>query len=203
MTSKVFRSTVLASAAAAACFVGLAPSMASAQPRGQAYDDRGQYYYDGCSREKTDRAVVGGAIGAIGGALVGNSLVNKRRDNGGGALIGGLLGGFAGASIGASGAACTPERRQYVVQSAPPPPPPVVRYAPPPPPARPPVYQERYDYRDAPYGYQDDYDARYAQAPSQPPCTYIEDSVRMPNGATARRMVHVCMDSRGQYQIVD
>ena len=42
MTSKFFRSTVLASAAAAACFVGLAPSMASAQPRGQAYDDRGQ-----------------------------------------------------------------------------------------------------------------------------------------------------------------
>ena len=23
------------------------------------------------------------------------------------------------------------------------------------------------------------------------------------DGATARRMVHVCMDSRGQYQIVD
>jgi hypothetical protein len=206
MTRKTFKSAVLGTAAAAMAAAALAPSLAAAQPRyqdGAAWDENGQYYYDGCARDTTNRTITGGLIGAGAGAIIGNSLVDKRRDHGSGAVMGGILGAFAGAAIGGGTAACQPQPRPVVVQ-APPPPRVAQRYAPPPPPvSRPPVYEDRYAYRDAPYGYRDDPDYRYAPVPSEPPCTYIEDSVRMPNGSMARRMVHVCMDSRGQYQIVD
>src|SRR5689334_222276 len=103
MTTKVFKSAILTTAAAALAAATLAPSLAAAQQQyGRAYDQNGQYYYDGCSREQSDRAVVGGATGALAGAIIGNSLVNKRRDNGQGALVGGLVGAIAGAAIGQS-----------------------------------------------------------------------------------------------------
>jgi hypothetical protein len=210
MTIQFFKSAMLSTAAALA-LACLAPGMASAQsqykpPYGTSYDQSGQYYYDGCSRDTTNRAVVGGAVGAGAGAIIGNSMVNKRHDSGQGALIGGLLGAVIGASVGSSTAACTPEPKQVVVQAPPPPPPSrdvrVYRSAPPPPAAPPP-----YAYNDRSYdqGYRDDYDYRSAPPPpaAKPECTYIEDAVRMPNGAMAKRMVHVCEDRNGEYQIVD
>src|SRR5262245_54850728 len=123
MTRKIFKSAALATVAALAV-TSLAPSIAAAQPRyapdyGTAYDQGGQYYYDGCQRDTNNRAITGGVIGAGAGALIGNSLVNKRRDNGGGALIGGLLGAFAGAAIGESTAACQPAPKPVVVHAPP------------------------------------------------------------------------------------
>ncbi len=206
MTTQFFKSAILSTAAAAMAAVSLAPGMALAQsqynpPYGTSYDQSGQYYYDGCSRDKTNRAVTGGVIGAGAGAIIGNSLVNKRRDSGQGALFGGLLGAMVGASVGSSTAACTPEPKPVQVQAPPPPPPSrAYSYAPPPPPA--PAYDPRYD--DQRYDYRDDVD--YRSAPpraAKPQCTYVEDAVKMPNGAISKRMVHVCQDRNGDYQIVD
>jgi hypothetical protein len=203
--TKTLKTAILTTAALALAAASFTPGMASAQsqykpPYGTSYDQSGQYYYDGCARDTTNRAVTGGAIGAGAGAIIGNSLVNKRRDSGQGALFGGLMGAMIGASIGSSTAACTPEPKPRVDYAPPPRPrqPTRIYRAPPPPPA-PPVYA--YDDR----GYERDYDYRSAPPPvaAKPQCTYIEDAVKMPSGAISKRMVHVCRDSNGEYQIVD
>ncbi len=200
MTNKLFKTAILATTAAAFVAATMVPELASAQSRytpsyGTSYDESGQYYYDGCARDQTNRAVVGGATGAVAGAVIGNSLVNKRRDSGGGAIVGGVLGALIGSSIGQSTAACQPEPKPQVVVAPPRQPQRTYRYAPPPAP----VYEDRR------YSYNDDYDQSYAPPPppaAKPQCTYVEDAIRMPDGALSKRMVRVCQDSNGQYQIV-
>ena len=50
------------------------------------------------------------------------------------------------------------------------------------------------------YGYaQPSYD--YGRPPLA--CTYAESPIRMPDGRTQKRMVQVCPDSQGRYQIVE
>ncbi len=88
-------------------------------------------------------AVAGGALGALGGAIIGNN--SGHRNAGQGALIGGLLGAIAGGTLGNSAdhehGTVYRSREEatttYIVQQPPPlpPPPQVVVVAPPPPPA--------------------------------------------------------------------
>ena len=50
------------------------------------------------------------------------------------------------------------------------------------------------------YGYaQPSYD--YGRPPLA--CTYVESPIRMPDGRTQKRMVQVCPDNQGRYQIVE
>lgn len=210
MNTKVLKRAALTAGAGAMALAALAPGAALAQYRttpsyGQAYDQQGQYYYDGCARSEANRAVVGGLIGAVAGAAIGNNTGSPRR-NDENALIGGLLGAAAGASIGKGTAACTPESRVYNSYSYGPsydygynapynygygygydytPPPP-------PPPTRAPQYG---------YGYGSGYDYGYGNRYG-PNCQLIEDTVRLPDGRTQRRLVQACRDSSGRYQIV-
>ncbi len=103
-----------------------APGAASAQQ--SAYDEQTGTYYNPCQRDKTDREVAGGVLGAIGGAVLGSNLAHGGGRTGG-ALIGGAVGAAGGAAVGGATAACDPN--QYNQTSGPPP-----------------AYDDRYD---APY----------------------------------------------------
>ena len=190
------RRVTLAVAAAAAA-LSAAPVAAHAQSY-SSYDRNGQYYYDGCRRDRNSRAVAGGVIGGLAGMAAGNNLSDRRSHRREGAVAGALLGALAGSAIGRSTAGCEPEyrpRQTYSYNN----------------------YSGGYAYTpDYSYGYQDDdyYYDRYARSydyarPSydygRPPlaCTYAESPVRMPDGRTQKRMVQVCPDSRGDYQIVE
>lgn len=187
----------LAVAGVAAAIAGF-PVAAQAQSYGSAYDSNGQYYYDGCRRDQNGRAVVGGVLGALTGMALGNNSSDRRGRRHDGAAIGTVVGAIAGASIGKSTAACTPQPSYSNYNS----------------------YNNGYAYTPSyntgpSYAYQEDYYDRYAAAPVQayappaydygrPPlaCTYAESPVRMPDGRTQSRMVQVCPDAQGRYQIV-
>lgn len=208
-----FRSTfakgALGSVAGLAALTAAAsvPTAAAAQPYG--------YSYDPCRREQTNRGTAGALIGgALGAAIGSNAAARKNRTEG--ALLGGAVGAVAGATVGNNSAACRsgydtgyypgPDRgysngyygdRDY---------------------DRPYDLEDRYrgsGYYGSGYGYEDDYDdygyaygyggqrLRITQRAGADGCTLAESPVYMPDGRTVTRMVRVCMDSRGRYQVVD
>jgi hypothetical protein len=161
-----------AAAAAAMILAGgiAAPAFAQSAPN---YGPNGTYY-DPCQRDKTQRQVAGGILGAIGGAVLGSNLAHGGgRD--GGALIGGALGAAGGAAVGGATAAC---------DSAPPPPPPAYAAAYPPPPP-PPVDERRYD------------DGRYADRGGD--CAMVEGRVYFPDGTIEHDQVHACRGDDGHW----
>jgi hypothetical protein len=195
----------LATAAAATAFVAIAPTVAAAQSYGyNSYDSRGGYAYDGCRREQNSRGTLGALAGAAAGIALGNNVSRDRSSRRNAAAVGGVLGAVIGSQIGKNGAACTPGYETsydsgYYDRS----------YAPPPAPA--------YGYYDRPTQgyYYDRYQERYAQsdayardyaAPSYSDtnsrCTYVESPIYMPDGRTEKRMVQVCPDRNGRYQVV-
>ncbi len=200
MTLKLFKATAMTTVAAAMAFSAAIPAAALAQSKDQppapAYDKQQDPYYDSCAQQQDKRALVGGATGAVAGAVIGHNVQGYKRDRSGNTIVGGVLGAIAGAVVGSATTKCDQTYADAPPPPAPPPPPKrAYRYAPPPPPRE-------------PY-----YDNRYAYAPPAPPapppppqakpqCTYVEDAVRMPDGGISKRMVHVCQDSNGQYQIV-
>jgi hypothetical protein len=176
------RSTIarggFAAAVAAMILAGAvaAPQAASAQP--SAYDSDAGTYYNPCQRDKTNREVAGGVLGAIGGAVIGSNLAHGGgRD--GGALIGGALGAAGGAAVGGATAACDPDP-YYPTNGAPPPPPPGYgdRYGQP--------YDQRYDDRDA---------ARH--------CAMVESRVYFPDGSVERDQVQACRDHAGHWYVAE
>jgi hypothetical protein len=198
------RQAALAACAAVLAGVALVPAAAHAQQYGSAYDQRGQYYYDGCRRETNGRTAVGAILGGIAGMALGNNITNDRfvdrrgrvHDNDTGAAVGAIAGAIAGGSIGRGSAACVPE----------------------------PLPQQRYSYNDG-YSYTPDYSRtpryddyyydRYQSEPAYAPpayddygyggrgCRMVESRIRMPDGRPQTRMVRACPDSQGRYQIVD
>ena len=199
-TTKTLRCTVLAVAGAATALAALAPTVASAQSYGaQPYDNQNGYY-DACRRDQNQRAVVGGLLGAVAGMALGNNSSDRRYRRHDNAALGTVIGGVAGAGIGASTAGCTPAPRQQTYYA----PAPAYSYADPRYDQR--DYYDRYAYAPPAQSYApppayDDYD----YAPQRPPlaCTYVESPVRMPDGRSQKRMVQVCPDSQGRYQIVE
>lgn len=199
MTQSNFSKGVLASlAAVTALTAGVsAPTFASAQ----GYYDRG-YAYDPCQRERTNRGVGAGIIGALAGAAIGSNVAarNARTE---GAVLGGVVGAVGGSAIGRSSAAC---ERGYTTA-------PRTSY-----------YQERdHGYYDNRYGDRYSYERnRYAPAYSdyaydgrgnsyvvtdRPPtadgCTLAESPIYLPDGRVQKRFVRVCADASGRYQVVD
>jgi hypothetical protein len=163
-----------AAAVAAMALTGAiaAPQAASAQST--AYDARTGTYYDPCRRDKTNREIAGGVLGAIGGAVIGSNLAHGGgRD--GGAVIGGVVGAAGGAAVGGATAACDSDH--YYRTSAPPPPPP------------PPAYDDRYGqrYEDRDYGHR---------------CAMVESRTYFPDGTIEREQVQACRD-HGQWRVVD
>lgn len=183
------------------------PSFAAAQP---GYYGGGSY--DPCRREATGRGTMGGLLGgAIGAAIGANAAAKNARTEG--ALLGGALGAAVGAGVGNKSAACSDGyRSQSYYRSG----------------YRDYGYNNRSDYytdryRDGRYGgdrYYDDgyaqrssnygyaYDRRggrynVAQRPGADGCTLAEAPIYLPDGRTQNRFVRVCMDSNGEYQVVD
>jgi hypothetical protein len=213
----------------AAMLTAFAPVAASAQPAydqrapygQQAYDRQRLYYYNGCERSQNGRSIGGGALGAIGGAVLGGNVASRKvRDEG--AILGGVVGAIVGSQIGKSTAACNPR------QGGPAPTNSSYGYgytAPQQDPyAYPPQYgygygAQPYDYgyertpaprphrRGYAYGYGNDtardYDYGYDTRSSDPQdCRMVESRVRLPDGRTQTRMVQACRDSHGEYQLV-
>lgn len=202
-----FRSTLAKGALAAVAGVAAmtsvaAPSVASAQPYGGSY-------YDPCRRDQTNRGTAGALIGgALGAAIGSNAAARKNRTEG--ALLGGAVGAVAGAAVGNNSAACRSgyPRDSYYGGST---------YS------GGGYYNQPYDLEDryrangyyggGYYGsaYEDDDYAygyggerlRITQRAGADGCTLAESPVYMPDGRTVTRMVRVCMDSRGRYQVVD
>ena len=217
---------------AAAASIGLlvAPQLAAAQPGGPSnsdqdgYNGQGGTYYDPCARSQADRSVVGGLLGAVAGATLGNSVTHGGAKVGG-AIIGGVAGAAAGASIGHATAACEPGQpvpyagEQDDQGYGPPPPPPpgayipsdAQRYAgqpggqgygppPPPPPPPPGAYIPGDDQRYAgPNGYPE---PQYRDAPRQR-CQMVEDRVFFPDGTSESSSVQACRDPRGHWRVVE
>jgi hypothetical protein len=153
-----------------------APQAASAQPT--AYDARTGTYYDPCKRDKTNREIAGGVLGAIGGAVIGSNLAHGGgRD--GGAVIGGVVGAAGGAAVGGATAACDSDT--YYTTGGPPPPPP------------PPAYDDRYGQRYDDRAYDDRDDHR---------CAMVESRVYFPDGSIDRGQVRACRD-HGEWRVVD
>lgn len=205
-----FRSTLAKSALAAVAGVAAltavaAPSVASAQAYGGSY-------YDPCRRDQTNRGTAGALIGgALGAAIGSNAAARKNRTEG--ALLGGAVGAVAGAAVGNNSAACRSgyPRDSYYGDD---------RYSGG-------YYNQPYDLEDryrsngyyggGYYGsaYENDYDdygyaygyggerLRITQRADRDGCALAESPVYMPDGRTVTRMVRVCMDSRGRYQVVD
>lgn len=205
---------VLATAAAATALVAITPAVAAAQSYGyNSYDSRGGYAYDGCRREQNSRSTLGALAGAAAGIALGNNVSRDRSSRRNAAAAGGVLGAVIGSQIGKNGAACTPGYetnydsgyydRSYSTPS----------YG----------YYERsyaapaYGYNQRPRDdyYYDRYQQSYAQsdayardyaAPSYNDtngrCTYVESPIYMPDGRTEKRMVQVCPDRNGRYQVV-
>jgi len=176
------RSTIakggLAAAVAAMTLTGAlaAPQVASAQDY-QTYQD--------CKQDQTNRAIAGGVLGAIGGAVIGSNVAHGGgRD--GGALLGGAVGAAGGAAIAHSTKNCDgydyaggpPPPRYY--DNAPPPPPPTYGYG----------YDQGYD-----GGYRGDYDGRYQR------CSMVETRTFFPDGTTQRDQVRACRASDGHWYV--
>ena len=93
--------------AAATLTLVAAPSLASAQPRHhhRDYDRRyEQTRYDNCRSDRKHSGNTGTVVGALGGALVGNSLSHGNKT--GGTLLGAGVGALAGHQIGKSSKHC-------------------------------------------------------------------------------------------------
>jgi hypothetical protein len=192
---------------ATACigFAG-APQIAAAQSQGPDYDNgayQGQSqdgtYYDPCKRSQVNRSLIGGVLGAVAGATLGNSVTHGGAKVGG-ALIGGAVGAAGGAAIGHASAACDSGQPVPYAgggapgysdsQYAPPPPPPPPGAYIPPDEGR---YAEREDRPD--YG------------PPPPPrddrCQMVEDRVFFPDGTSDSSTVRACRDDRGRWHVED
>jgi hypothetical protein len=190
--------TILACTAAAMAMAAVSPALAQsyAAPgyQGQAYDSRGEYYYDGCRRDTNSRATGGGLIGLAAGAAAGSNLAGRHNRNEG-TILGGVVGALIGSQIGKSTAACEPV---YQPQPAP-----RAYYGRP-------AYRSQSYYGGAVYGepsappppppssYYD-----YGPAATDQGCQNVESRIRMPDGRTQTRLVKTCPDRNGNYQIVD
>jgi hypothetical protein len=202
--SNLAKGALAAVAGVTAMTMAGAPSVASAQPYGGSY-------YDPCQRDQTNRGTAGALIGgALGAALGSNAAARKNRTEG--ALLGGAVGAVAGAAVGNSSAACRsgyPRDGRYDYDR---------NYGSG-------YYNQPYDledryrsngyYGDGYYGSAyggDDYGYAYGyggqrlritERAGADGCALAESPVYMPDGRTVTRMVRVCMDSRGRYQVVD
>jgi hypothetical protein len=204
-----FIRAALATAAAATTLVAITPTVAAAQSYayGGYQSQGGGYAYDGCRREQTNRSTIGALAGAAAGIALGNNVSRDRSSRRNAAAAGGVLGAVIGSQIGKEGAACTPgyessyDTGYYDRGYAPP----AQAYG---------YYEERPSYYDR-QDYYDRYQQRYAQSGDYardyaPPaysdtnsrCTYVESQVYMPDGGTQTRMVQVCPDHNGRYQVV-
>lgn len=191
-----FAKGALFAAAASLCLLAT-PQLAAAQSGGPdygpgGYNEQGGTYYDPCARSQANRSVVGGLLGAVAGATLGNSVTHGGAKLGG-AIIGGVAGAAAGASIGHATAACEPgqpapyaDGRYDNSDYAPPPPPP------------PPAYRPGDD--DAYAGPIDRPDYR---EPPRERCQMVEERVFFPDGTTDTSSVRACRDEDGRWKIAD
>lgn len=191
-------------AAVAACAVALPASAQSyGYPAQHGYGyasgyETSQPYYDQCVRDRRQRQVAGGVVGAIVGLAAGRGVASRGVRSEGGAL-GAVLGAAVGAGVGGSTAACEPGYAQPYGQSYP------ADYGPDY------GYDNRYDDR---YGRQsgyDDYDRGYGYAEpvrdyryqNTDQCRLVESNIRLPDGRVENRYVRACPDGDGRYRVVD
>lgn len=192
-------------AAVAACAVALpATAQSYGYPAQHGYGyasgyETSQPYYDQCVRDRRQRQVAGGVVGAIVGLAAGRGVASRGVRSEGGAL-GAVLGAAVGAGVGGSTAACEPGYAQPYGQQS---------------------YGQPYpaDYGSG-YGYDDRYDDRYRRdygyddrGYAEPvrdyryentdQCRLVESNIRLPDGRVENRYVRACPDGDGRYRVVD
>jgi len=92
--------------AAAIAATTLAPVASYAQPRREyRYDEADQYYRQACHKDRRDRRVGGGLLGAIAGGVIG-SQVAGRGSRTTGAVVGATAGAVVGSNIGGKSVRC-------------------------------------------------------------------------------------------------
>ncbi|MEH6663280.1 MAG: hypothetical protein V7678_00385 [Brevundimonas sp.] len=204
------KNSAVAMAAVAACAAALP---ASAQSYGQSYGssygyetrhgygqahgyETGQAYYDQCLRDRRQRQVAGGVVGALVGLAAGRGVASRRVRSEGGAM-GAILGAAVGAGVGGSTAACQsgqsgqPYSPSYGAPAG---------YG---------YDNSRYDDRyDRDYGYPDrDPGYGYGQPvrdyDNTDQCRLVESNIRLPDGRVENRYVRACPDGDGRYRVVD
>jgi hypothetical protein len=198
------RGAFVTALAVATLGAAVAPRPAAAQSYGYAPPS----YSDVCRSDRTNRTALGTLLGAgVGVALGSQVAANHHRTDG--SIVGGLLGALGGGMVGHGTAPCVADQAAY---AAPPPPAPAPprAYAPPPQPLAPAYYEGRHDDED-----EDDDGGRWAYGdrggrfriadrPAGPDgCTLVESPIYMPDGHVQKRLVRVCMDSAGRYQVVN
>lgn len=209
------KNSAVAVAAVAACATALPASAQSyGQPYGQSYGyqsqhgygqtngyETGQPYYDQCVRDRRQRQVAGGVVGALVGLAAGRGVASRRVRSEGGAM-GAILGAAVGAGVGGSTAACQPGRSQQ-------------------PYGQPYGAQAGYGYDNSQYDngrYEDRYDRDYGYQDRDPgygygqpvreydntdQCRLVESNIRLPDGRVENRYVRACPDGDGRYRVVD
>jgi hypothetical protein len=176
-----FAKSGLAAAIAAMTLTGALAEPMAASAQTSAYDSQSGTYYNPCQRDKTNRQIAGGLLGAIGGAVIGSNLAHGGgRD--GGAVIGGIAGAAGGAALGGATAACDPNQYDQTADPAPPPPPP------------PPGYGDRYGQPGDPAYDDRGYDHR---------CAMVESRVFFPDGSIERDRVQACRDPNGRWYVAE
>lgn len=205
------KNSAVAAAAIAACATALPASAQSyGQPYGQSYGssygsqaqhgygysqgyESGQPYYDQCVRDRRQRQLAGGVVGALVGLAAGRGVASRRVRSEGGAL-GAVVGAAIGAGVTGSTAACQPGQSQPYGQAYP------ADYG---------YDDRRYDDRyDREYGYQDrDPGYGYGQPvrdyDNTDQCRLVESNIRLPDGRVENRYVRACPDGNGRYRVVD
>jgi hypothetical protein len=190
----------------ALCAATAAPQAAAAQPYGYGAPS----YSDVCRSDRNNRTGLGALLGAGLGAALGSQIAaNHHRTDG--AIVGGLVGAVGGGAVGHNTAPCQPQDA-YAAPPPSPPPAPAYAEPPPPPPPPPPradyerprgYYEGRYDddrWAYGPHGRR----FRIAERPPGPDgCTLADSPIYMPDGRVQKHLVRVCPDASGRYQVVD
>jgi hypothetical protein len=182
----------------------LAPQRAAAQPYG--YAPPPPTYSEVCNSDRNTRTGLGALLGAGLGAVLGSQIAaNHHRSDG--AVVGGVLGAVGGGAVGRSTAPCQPQQAYappppeppsaYSEPPPPPPPPPRAEYD------QPSYYEGGSDDDHWAYG-PGGRRLRIAERPPGPDgCTLAESPIYMPDGRVQKRFVRVCPDASGRYQVVD
>ncbi len=192
--------------AIAAISTGLAATAVPASAQ-QYYPQGAQAYPNGvngdayCAQVRQNRMLMGGAIGAALGAVLGNN-VAAHRHQGDGAVLGTVLGGGAGAVIGRNTGACsaTAQRRAqgyqpgYQQQGGYQQPYPQQGYG-----QQSGYGDDRYPLEGSPNGYDDGY-RQTSQGGGDPNCRWGTVSTRDPDGREVRDSIYMCRGRDGVWR---
>jgi hypothetical protein len=152
-----------------------APAMADPYRAPAAYG--AQSYDPYCAQKKQNRMLVGGAIGAVAGAVLGNNTAARNAQSEG-SILGGVIGAASGAAIGRATAKCEAGQRQASGYG---------------------YGQDQYGLSGGPTRTSGDYGYGAPSAPRQD-CRWGVTTTRDPDGRELKESVYMCRGSDGTWR---